>query len=462
MEAPRGIRLERSLGATGRGTLWRATREPGGPRIVRFIGQQFTDGQFKQSLAVLRQREHPRMAPIAGLGYSGPHYYLEYEVDADCETLEQRMKALPHWRDRLLLLREVCEVLPQWLAGPVRPLGLNMRDIVVRRIGGRWHPWLLPCPPVAQDSPRDLLGLDRHVLATIAPEAIRGVGLDPRAQDWYALGTLAALAAGCAPGEPTGDDAVTDQARNTLLRPAAGRSELPSYLDGADEVRGLFAAVQRYRYADPGARPADAGALTAALDAVTDVLALAAGRRGHPGQAVEMLSWMRPGEGASYLSGLVLAAELSLELGDPARARDLTGELLDVMPGYLPAVRLRAEALWQLAPETQEAGRELSAALVLLKQDPEAGAMPFRRAAELYRRWGNPARAADELYEACEADWSDFESLLLYRECWLEMGDQQNAGAVSAEAHHRVDRMKNVLTEAEVKWWHEAFDRPLS
>ncbi|MFG1840370.1 hypothetical protein ACGFH8_18360 [Micromonospora sp. NPDC049175] len=476
MEAPNGIRLGEPLGVTDRGSLWRAHREPEQPRIIRFVGQRFSDRQFRDALAVLRQREHPRMAPIAGHGFSGSHYYVEYEAGAECRTLEEGMSAAPHWRDRLLLLRQVCDVLPQWLAGPVRPLGLNLRNIVLRRTAGRWYPWLLPCPPVSLPSPRDLLGVDRHVLAAIAPEAVRGIHADPRAQDWYALGTLAAQAAGCAPGEPAGDDAVTDQARNALLHPAAGTSEIPAFLEASAEVRSLFEVVRHYRFADPAVRPAEVNGLQAAIDAVTDVLALAEARRSaNPDHAVEMLSWLRRDEGGRYLRGALLAAEVSAELGDVRRVRDLVGEVLDVLPGHLPdarrARRLRADALWQLAEQADPppgpddpASRELLADLDALKSDRDAGTDPYLRAARLYRRWHQPSRAADELYAAAEADPSDLEVLRLYRECWLELGEQANATEVSKIGHHRADRMRAVgmLTETEAQWWHEAFDRPLS
>ncbi|MET8201997.1 hypothetical protein [Micromonospora taraxaci] len=472
MEAPNGIRLGEPLGSTDRGSLWRANREPEQPRIIRFVAQRFSDRQFRDALAVLRQREHPRMAPIVGHGFSGSHYYVEYQAGVECRTLEQGMSAAPHWRDRLLLLRQVCEVLPQWLAGPVRPLGLNLRNIVLRRTAGRWYPWLLPCPPVSFPSPRDLLDVDRHVLAAIAPEAVRGIHADPRAQDWYALGTLTAQALGCAPGEPAGDDGVTDQARNALLHPAAGTSEIPTFLEASNEVRSLFEVVRHYRFADPAVRPAEVNGLRAAIDAVTDVLALAeARRRTHPDQAVELLSWLRRDEGGRYLRGALLAAEVSAELGDTWRVRDLVGQVLAVLPDSLPARRLRADALWQLAEQADPppgpddpASQELLADLDALKGDRNAGDDPYLRAAQLYRRWGQPRRAADELYAAAEADPRNLEALRLYRECWLELGEQADADEVSQFGHHRADRMRAVgmLTETEAQWWHQAFDRPLS
>lgn len=463
-----GIRLGERLGGTDRGVLWRASRGPGEHRIVRLISQQFSDGQFRRAVADLGRREWPRLAPIAAHDYSGRHYYVEYRVGAECRTLEDLMASAGHWRDRLLMLRQVCEILPQWLESPLRPLGLTMRDIVMVRTAGEWHPWLLPCPPVRLHTPRDLLGLDRHLLSTIAPDAIRGVGQHQRAQDWYALGTLVALAAGCAPGQPAGDDAVTDQARNALLLPEARTSEIPAFLTTSPEVRGLFSTVQRYRFADPGVRPAGIDDLRVAIEAITDVSALAElRRRTSPGEAVELLSWLRPADGRHYLRGRLLAAELSIELGELPRALELLDEVLAILPGHPPAWRLRAEALWQLSeasgPDDADS-HQLLATLDRIKGDPELGSEPYRRAAELHRRWKQFDKAADELYLAVEADYSDLEALWLYRDCWLRMGDQANAGEVAAEAHHRVDRLADAgtLSPMEVQRWHEAFDRPLS
>jgi len=471
VEAPKGIRLGARLGATDRGSLWRATREPRRDRIIRFVDQRLSDGQFKQALAVIRQRERPRMAPIVDHGYSGPHYYLEYEVGAGCQTLEQRMSALPHWRDRLILLRQICEVLPQWLESPIRPLGLNVRDIVMLRTGGQWYPWLLPCPLVSSLSPCDLLDVDRHILATVAPEVIRGVQVDHHGQDSYALGTLAAQAAGCAPKEPAADDAVTDQARNALLRPSAGTSEIPAFLESAAPVRDFFAAIQRYRDADPNARPPDANDLRRAVLVVTDVLALADTRqRSNPDQAVEMLAWLRPDEGERYVRGALQAAEISAELGDLRRAKELTDQVIELVPEYLPARRQRADVLWQLVelatsvgPDDPD-GRQLLADLDAIKGDRHAGGEPYRRSALLHRRWDNVAKAADELYEAVELDPTDLDALLLYGQCWDDLGQPANAADVVQEAHHRINRlvMAGMLAETEGQRWHEAFDRLLS
>jgi hypothetical protein len=127
VEAPRGIRLAGRLGGSDRGELWRATGEHGGDRIVRFVDQRLIDGQFRQALAVICQRERARMARIVDHAYVGSHYYLEYEVGAGCRTLEERLAALPHWCDRLAMVQQICAVLPEWLECPIRPLGLTPR-----------------------------------------------------------------------------------------------------------------------------------------------------------------------------------------------------------------------------------------------------------------------------------------------------------------------------------------------
>jgi len=471
VEVPKGIRLSAHLGATDRGSLWRATREPRQDRIIRFIDQRLSDGQFKQSLAAIRQRERPRMTQIVGQGYSGPHYFLEYAVGVGCQTLEERMSALPHWRDRLLLLSQICEVLPQWLESPIHPLGLNVRDIVMVRTGNQWHPWLLPCPPVSARSPRDLLDVDRHILATVAPEVIRGVQINHRGQDSYALGTLAAQAAGCAPNEPAADDAVTDQARNVLLRPSVRTSEIPDFLEPAAPVRDFFTTIQRYRHAEASVRPPSAADLRRAMLAVTDVLALAdalqwSDRR----HVVEILSWLHPDEGERYVLGALRGAKLSAELGDLTRALDLAGEVIAHVPEYLPARRRRADVLWRLVEQADDVrpgdptSRQLLADLEVIKGDPHAGTKPYLLAAALYRRCGEIAKAADELYEVSMADKADLDALLRYRQCWIDLEEPANAAQVAQEAHRRIDRMVKVrmLSEMEGQRWHKRFDELLS
>jgi len=104
----------------------------------------------------------------------------------------------------------------------------------------------------------DLFGIDAPILAAVAPEIVRGVALDRRAPDSYALATLAAQAAGCAEdaGSAEDDDGrVTAQARGTLLRADEPRSAVQESLHRAPEVRQLFQAIRRYRHPTGPGRP---------------------------------------------------------------------------------------------------------------------------------------------------------------------------------------------------------------
>jgi hypothetical protein len=444
----------------------------GGERIIRFVDQRLIDGQFRQALAVIRQRERARMAPIVDHAHLGSQYYLEYQVGAGCLTLEERLGALPHWSDRLAIVQQVCAVLPEWLECPIRPLGLTLRDVIMRPTGDGWYPWLLPCPPVRYRSPAGLLDVDRDILATLAPEVVRGTQIDHVGQDAYALGTLAAQAAGCRPAGPTGDDAVTDQARNALLPTGIGQSAVPDHLGSAAPVRHFFGAVRRYRDADPDARPPDATDLAMALPAMTDVVALAQARLpAEPAQALEVLSGLRPEDGEPYRRGTVLAADLRLRLGDPAQARQMLDGVLERFPGHLPALRLRADALWQLVGGDADAEPDdldclqLVADLDALKGDREAGAGPFLRAAALHRRRGRLADAAEELYRAAEADPGDLDVLRLYGEVLRDLGGsaRDTLRAVVELARKRIDQRVRVglITEEGGTRWHAKFTRLL-
>ena len=219
MEGPEGIHLAAAIGPTNCGSLWRASRDSEHDRIVRIVDPRFCDERFKRALENLRQRQYPRMLRIASEGWSGAHYYIEYEVSPPWQTLEERLAECDGWWDRLLLLGPVCDAIALWQRSPVHPLGLNLRNIVLADEGGQQLPWLVPCPAIVISSPCDLFGLDSTVIAALAPETIRGVLLNARAQDAYALGTLAAQATGCPVSRSARDDEsrVETQARGALL-----------------------------------------------------------------------------------------------------------------------------------------------------------------------------------------------------------------------------------------------------
>ena len=474
MQAPRESPMGTCLGVTDRGTLWRAAVGTGQERIFRVIDQGLGDEQFKKAVTVLRERERPRMVPIVRHGYSGDSYVLEYAVGAGYQTLEERMAAAPDWRARLQLFQQVCEVLPQWSEGSTEPLGLTARDVVLRRAGDQWHPWLLPCPPVHTPSPRELLDVDRHILTTVPPEVIRGFHVDAQGQDAYALGTLAAQAAGCVPRESGTDDAVTDQARNALLRPSADTSAIPPFLQAGPTARRMFAAIDRHRHREPGVRPRDAAELREAVTCMTDASGLAAGLD-DPAEAREVLCLLRPEEGLDFVSGALRAVDISVWLGELDRATELVDRIIADHPGERQAWRLRADVLWLRVEAAPDVGphdplvEQLLSALNAIKGDPHARAEPWRRAGLLHLRWGDVEAAADELYEVvAEREKADLPTLERYQDCWIEIERRRGHGGdavwVNQEAHRRIDLMvrAGLLREEEGRWWHARFDRPWS
>lgn len=458
---PTGTRL----GSTDRGTLWWAERAPGHSRIVRLVDQDFSDERFKNELTVILAQERHRMASVVRHGHVGEHYRLEYTVGGDCQTLEEGLAAAPDWRARLRLVRQVCDVLPRWQECPVRPLGLTQRDIVLVRRGEQWLPWLLPCPAVRAASPRQLLAVDDRILPAVAPEVLRGVFASDAGKDMYALGTLAAQAAGCAPARPRSADRVTEQARNALLRPRADACGLPPSVAAGAAGHQLFAVIDRYRHRDPNARPPDAALLDTAVGDVTDVLRLA-DALGETAEALDLLCLATSAEGGAFVQSHLRAIEISLRLGQLDRARQLAVRLTtqrgDVREGW----RRLAEALWRMVESEPDVAPEaalveqLFTALDVIRRDPNAGSEPYRIACLLHLRLGQDYQAMRESYEAAQRNPYDLAALLLYRDCLLRLDEPEAAAAVVAEAHRRIDNLvKNgMLGEGEARLWHARFD----
>jgi hypothetical protein len=458
------VRTGTRLGPTDRGTLRWADRNPGRSRILRLVDERLCDDQFKNELTVIRAQERPRMVNVVRAGYVGDHFSLEYTVEGDCQTLEERMAAAPDWRSRLMLVQEVCATLRWWMRCPVRPLGLTVRDIVLIRGRDKWHPWLLPCPPV-RASPRDLLELDERVLATVAPETLRGVFADARQKDAYAVGTLAAQAVRWGVrGALRARDSVTEQARNALLHPTAGDSEIPAVVADREAGHRLFAMIDRYRHRDPSARPADAAQLGTALRDVTDVLSLA-DSLGDTADARDLLCLPSPAEGDAFVRGHLRAVQISVRLGQLDRATELAERLTREADEVREGWRRLVEVLWlRVEPEPglrrhDPLVKQLSAALDTAKAGPGAGAEPYRIACQLHLRLGEDHEAAEEAYEAAERDWTDFAALLLYRDCLLRLQETETAAEVVREARRRVTRVVDAgrMSEGEGRRWHERF-----
>jgi len=475
MEGPKGIQLEATVGTTDRGSLWRATHESKHDRIVRIVEPRFCDGRFRQALTNLRQRQHSRMLEITGEGWSGGHFYIEYVVASPWRTLEERLAELASWRDRMVLLNQVCEVLARWQSSPVHPLGLNLRNIVVMRDAGRWYPWLAPCPAITVSSPCDLFGFDSTVVAALAPEVIRGAQLDERAQDAYALGTLVAQAIGCPESRLAAADdenRIEAQARGALLLSVAEGSRIPSFLHSTPQVQQLFQTIKHYRHTKPDARPHGATELSSAVNAVADPIALAGTlRSADPDRALEVLSWAGNGDEQLAVRAAVLAAEISTEAGDPQRALPYLDQAVSLAPNRLDLRRQRSESRWRVfkaLPQGESSDREgelLLEDLALLTDprlkhlDRNADSTLCLRAAEVHRRRGDPAAAAAKLFEAIKMDPSNLGALLSYMQCWIELGDRDNAEQTRTEALRRIAKLEKsqMLTTREAQQWREWF-----
>jgi hypothetical protein len=467
MEGPQGIDLA-AIGPTDRGFLWRASRDREHDRIVRIVDPRFCDERFRHALRNLRQRQHPRMLRIASEGWFGAHYYIEYAIDPPWQTLEERFTECEGWRDRVLLLGPVCDALALWQRSPVHPLGLNLRNIVLVDAAGQRLPWLVPCPAITIPSPCDLFGLDSAVVAAMAPETIRGVLLDERAQDMYALGTLVAQAVSCPEPRSARDDEsrIVTQARGALLVSTGAGSTIDAFLRTTPQVEQLFRTIRHYRHTTPAARPHDPAELRSALAAVTDPIAFAEAFRSiDPGRALEMLSLVDGKDPAQRLRAVCLATEIHSKTGDWQASLRCLDEAIALAPIRTDLRWQRCDTRWRVLQKTQgkaaheEAERLLKELKALKILDPDA-TMPYKCSAEIHRWNGDLASAAQELYDAIEVAPTDLQALLLYAQCWIDLNDPDKAAAVADTARRRISGMvkAGVITREEGQQWNDKFD----
>lgn len=460
------------VAVTDRGSLWRAADG----LIVRLIDPRFCDTRFQQALAQLREVQRPSMAPVSGEGWQGVHFSIEYRVDTEWETLDEHLARL-HWRARLGVIRQICDVLPAWSNSPVHPLGINGRSIIMQRMAGRWFPWLLPCPPVEYASPLDLAGCERPVLATLAPEIVRGAEVNYAAADSYALGSLVLQAMAPRAGGGADEPALEMQARNLLAAATPESSEIEPQLRGVDAVRQVFRTASRYAQTAVLARPADAADLrTACNDAIaaTDPVALA--RRQAAGrelrEALRTLEWGFATSGESA-DGRLLAADICEQMEEFDSAAAHIEKALALGPAPISALLRLGDLHWRayrvLPPLTQgeadEAGDALLRDLEIAKSvggQPRA-AEPYLRAAAVYRRRGDTAGEAQELYAAAEAAPADMEALHRYGDCLRRLGSE-DVPAVVDEAMRRIERMAacEMMPDKEAETWRELFRSLLS
>jgi hypothetical protein len=472
------VHPDKPLGPTDRGTLWRNIQEAEGDTIVRMIELRFCDDAFRQSLESLQSVGYPRMVEIVDKGWSGEQYCVSYRAGKSSQTLEEFFQQL-HWRERLVVLMQICEVIPQWRISPVRPLGLNERNIMMIETVGRWLPWLLPCPAVKYTSPYDLFGIDSRVISTLAPEFIRGVDFNERDLNMYGLGALACLAIGFRPSSrvATDEERLETQVCGALLICDAETSEVEPFLWNVKAVKDLIQVIQRYTHVDPGARPAEPtelrDACASAIQA-TDPERLARDlvQQGKLRDAVRILEWGLETFGEHY-AWRRLAAVISMQLRDWRDALERLNILIEGVSDSnpllaVPLVMLRVEAraalLEELKGEFDAEGDLLLEDIEWLEQvveDKRTLNGLCHKAAGVYRRQGKVEQASIELFKAIELEPSDMKALLQYGECWRDLGKSvEELQQIVETAHDRIDRMvvNQMMNEEEARLWQDAFN----
>jgi hypothetical protein len=463
------------VGVTDRGALWRASRQRPNDRIVRVVEPRFADGAFRQAVSALGQRQHAGMLEITSHDWTPDgRYYVEYATGTTWRTLAERLADLTGWQDRVALLERVCSLFPRWRRSPVHPIGLSPHNVVVVAEDDHWLPWLVPCPSVTLSSPCDLFGVDTVAIAALAPEVVRGVQLDDRAVDVYALGTLVAQALGDTDLAAILDDAdrVEAQARGMLLPPMTTSTRIPSTLSEVPAGQDMFRAVEHYRQTAPSARPPDADELRSILARVADPVAAARTlRRTDPVRALDVLQWVREDDVGARLDACLLAADITTEHGDHEAVLRHLGDAVALAPGRSDLRHRRYEAAWQVFESLPAGGRRDPVGQTIL--DDIAWLRPmasdddttlFLRAAEIHLSSGDPGAALTELYGALVRDPGDLAALWQYCRCWIELGDPAKAGQTATEARRRIDRMfdAQLLTAGEAQLWRERFAELLS
>ncbi len=130
-------------------------------------------------------------------------------------------------------------------------------------------------------------------------------------------------------------------------------------------------------------------------------------RTGKYADARDVLDADRPGEplAATYLT---LSAECARGLGEPARARELVDQALDVKATHTPALRLRGQLALD-AGDLAHAGDDLQRAVAIAPKEYET----HHLLAQVYARQGRTREAKEEQerVKAIQADWEEITRL---------------------------------------------------
>ncbi|MCY1139634.1 hypothetical protein OWR29_16665 [Actinoplanes sp. Pm04-4] len=451
------------LGNSSRGSLRRED-----DRLVRVLDPRQCDERFRTALAEIRGREWPDTLPILTHGPAGDGYRIEYAADGIL-TLAEAFEAVTHWSGRLILVADVCEAVDVWHRGRAAGLGLDAHTVVVKSGSGGIR--LAPCPPVRPASPLDLSDVDPGALAAVAPEAVRGLPAHQRAEDVYALGTLAALALGIRP-EASGDGPgrVERQARGVLLKVSATATVVEPFLHTSQRLEALLTTIRRCRNDSVDARPTDGAGLRRALLAMADLTGLAeeVWLAGDPAGARSVLSRTGPGFRSDWLAARIATAE-----GDGATAFEQYRRAVETAPTQYRLRQQRFDdmwALWQAAADPPpEWARALLDDLAFLRPFGELPpAELWLREAEVHERAGTDGlyRAARALYEATIREPDSFAVLLRYARCQRRISevegraDAAEVDKIRQVVSKRLDTMLRIkaISREEAQRWRTQFD----
>ena len=465
------------IAVTGPATLWQGSDD----FIVRTIDPRYCNVKFRNTLGSLIGRQYARMVRIESEGWSGVQYAVEYHPGSSWEPLATHFQRL-HWRMRLQVVCDICEAVALWQHGPIHPLSLNLFNIVMIRDVGRWFPWLLPCPPLEYESPCDLFGAHPAVISATAPEVIRGISFRHRAQDMYALGTLAIHALGVNERKEsaTDEERIEAQVCGELLPGDLTASDVEPFLQNIPALHELIRVIHQYTYISPDVRPVDervlAAACSRAIDATDPVLL--AGECVGIGEfedANQILEW-----GFKYFEntreGRLLAVDVCKQLGDFPKALQHLEIAIALDDGLSlddlqRRIYLRREYLGSLpAPDPNAPDPEgdlLLKDIELIKQVPPAlldrPNLVALVVGYVLRRRGDVGGAIQEYYRATKQEPGDLDALWLYGDALRDAGYRQEAAQVTTEANRRINKMSTnqMLSPQEVLEWQVQFARLL-
>jgi hypothetical protein len=491
------MHFQRLIG-TDRGDLSLVVGEGSERRLRRCLRSSVASREFRHSVddlaAHIRAHLPARLLPVLHHEQIGDHYFIDYGLDGEVQTVPEYFAQAP-WLKRLRFAADALARYDEWRKHVPAPVGLHAGRLVACRIsGGPWLAYLAPCPlPLAPTY--NLLEADPAVLASIAPERVRGVSDAGFPEDVYAAGTLVLEALGSRP-RATGSAAgnVELQARSALLPAELGEGAAEPALRqipfAAERLAQLENVARRSVHFDSRARPANLQDLRQACELVLALEAPAAVARqleaeNRLSEALRLLEWSLAA-GRENEESLRLAVSLTANLGLMAKELLYLERVLRLAPCDYEAARRR----WKLRYEAYLRGDPPAAG------DPEGDWLlsELRRlrlptdvhlshegveqakgeglcAAMIHGRRGDLHSRARELYQMTKLDFQDIEALLLYGLSLREMADRKDAGEeyrgqvfaslrkLFGTVSERLRKLKEAerLDEEDVREWTERF-----